>query len=573
MIAKKSQKAQKTQNSQNTLAAQKSAQAICQVFAANGFCPREAQGGCTDKHDWNLWALNWQIQKLAALRSFITDNTVAPEPTNPVIASMTATITAKSPKSTTPVIASNISPAASETFASPIVSKDSSIIAPTNDRSIQVKELTPIASSSTPLIDNADILTSNTSIQKSNKVQVHVEALQTSVPNAPSLRSTSTIVSAPTKGRRQCNFYVNGKHCRFANTKKGCRDIHDLAAREANLAKQNPQAAASSLQALISTPATVSVSIQGRITGRQCKFYVNGKVCPFQNRTGGCLDIHDLKARRENILAKTDQLKNGSKVAARQSLQLTKSVEADRSALNHEQPSVPSPQIAQANDQFVPGITIPLITRGPAPFNFPESKKARSAAVKARIVSKSWDNSPSEWESWGKCCLSPRNYDKIIEPYLDELSVGIVSDAFLNEVLEGDTSAAEAAATFRRFPELPKELRDQIWKDAIFDDSSTCRVGFRYDMRNTGHSESRIINSRIVALSRGPRFSLVNSESRAMAFKLKVYCNPLLANGASCKFLFNFRKDRLFLHPVTSQEYTHVSKLIHCVHTETNSQS
>jgi hypothetical protein len=139
-----------------------------------------------------------------------------------------------------------------------------------------------------------------------------------------------TTMTTPSPGnqssRRPCLFYVSGEQCPFENRKGGCFGFHDDAARHANLAKRTPvpvsnvaksKAEESTLQPVQTvsqgpqdhtsaspdqspTSSTTSGRTK-RFQNRQCRFYVNGQHCPYQNRKGGCLDIHDLAARRSNL--------------------------------------------------------------------------------------------------------------------------------------------------------------------------------------------------------------------------------------------------------------------------------
>jgi hypothetical protein len=322
----------------------------------------------------------------------------------------------------------------------------------------------------------------------------------------------------------------------------------------------------------------------GGIHGRQCKFYVNGQPCPFVSRRGGCWNIHDLEARQAN-LAKLSALnqRNVTQFQQSQSQAVVPTQDSNHVALRIL-PEMITPGFAEYLSNPNPVVELPyglqppglphLSTKaedyqdGQVFVSTNDHSTAPSSPVSQKSSTAVGDNSSSisepfpvesapeqHWDfanhygRWASLNLTPETAAK----YLRDINKGRVPRELLSTSSEAPTTVNGAATTFHQFTELPFELRDQIWRQAIMaQDGRTCRVSFFVDYDTLG----RPIERKILPMGKAPTFFLVNTESRTIAKQMykcmKAFGTPDYPAG-TC--YFNFNVDRLFLNLKNSKEY------------------
>jgi hypothetical protein len=387
-----------------------------------------------------------------------------------------------------------------------------------------------------------------------NKASAAKVAAQTSPP------TITSALAAPRKGRfqRMCKFYVNGKKCPFQYRKGGCWDIHDLDARHTNLAKLNQTSSSTARAHKSNNPVTIRHNNHTTVDASNIKTHeISTLPGTSASKNHGITQIH-----KNETSAGTSASKNDSSTT--RNIEEIKQLVTDMRTI-----SITGGTSSRISQQAV---SIFSVSSSPT-----SQRSAISTEVtmgsSGKVSRRAWDPLPSEWERWGKANLSPEAYAKIVAPHLEDLEdlePGNVTDAFLKQPIEGYSwitkidSVPGATTTFHDFGKLPSELREQIWKLAIADDSSTCRVRYEYELEDGWRDDrslnptKHIIKSRIVPLSRSPRFLLVNREARSIARDLRVYKWAFWTETSGTRCVFNFENDRLFLHPRCTNEYRRV---------------
>ena len=303
-------------------------------------------------------------------------------------------------------------------------------------------------------------------------------------------------------------------------------------------------------QAIASSPPKSPVTnipppVKGRIQGRQCRFYINGQFCPFQGRSSGCWDVHDLEARRVNLAKRnpasatqTQKQEKETNFAARTPDFLTqRSLSA----------TMGDSDAASKLGQKLEDLIITKVTTSDSD----ETAVNYTDHADAPPPKRTWDTF-TDWEGWAVRNLSSRTASKFITPYLPALINGTAPFRIFATGLTAPPIAPGAAAAFPKFGLLPFELRDQIWKCALATEKSDCRITYHYELDSAnGH-----IKNRLVPMNATPRFMHVNSEARAVA--LKVYEKTFGTEDSPGTCWFNYDADRLFLNTRGSSQYLDV---------------
>lgn len=193
--------------------------------------------------------------------------------------------------------------------------------------------------------------------------------------------------------------------------------------------------------------------------------------------------------------------------------------------------------------------------------NIPDRPTTKHVASTELVTVGTWDSMPSKWEIFGRANLTPKRYDMIITPHLEDLKNGIITYEFLDS-----PKFSSPNRTFHPFPLLPLELRRKIWQHAIADQSNPLRVGFRYELQELEGHKARLINRGIQQLSRVSPLLNVCTELSEAVRDSKEWKVIFKSNGHPEGMAFNIKNDRLFLHLKNTSEYPWVRTLsfIHC---------
>jgi len=162
----------------------------------------------------------------------------------------------------------------------------------------------------------------------------------------------------------------------------------------------------------------------------------------------------------------------------------------------------------------------------------------------------SWDKlDDNSWKAWAEKNLEGSAATKY-QQYIDngDFDNGCFPPGFLFD-LDKPTSPKNFTI-FTKFPELPIELRELVWKFAAINESSfDCRVQIRSEEIN-----NKIVNTKFTLQSDTPRLLHICHESREVAIRTRTYRKAFGTIYSSSKIWFNFNKDRLFLHTRLPEE-------------------
>ena len=475
----------------------------CVIFTANGVCLRDAPGfECPYKHDWLLWTESWEIKKRRTAH----------------VSTTTKSYVAREAK----ISAGIANPSAN--FATPVDRSKTSLITPVppdTEKRISTVAYTTATRFATPLIHpEVAYRAARSSASPLISKDAHV------APTKLQVVKDLTFAQVLCNSAKSSALPITSKAPNIAATSICSVPVKDLT---------SPQLVSESNGIIQTASKTTFVTPQAKGPRRRAPRL------PIQMAA-----VH-VPTEARSQTRKPDQTSRNK--ASKLHVPLTVGCSC--------------PQIILPDIPLIPNLPALSITLGPTSPDLTSKQADRDCERMDRIDRKKWDFMPCAWEQWGRAQYSAEDYERIIAPYIHQLELDEVPSEFLNQdlgVLEM-TSAPGVKSSFTHFGRLPRELRFQIWNYAILDLENSCRVGYRYDLENTGAYHSRIVNNKIVSLSPSPTFFLVSAESRLLANEAKCYKKVFGTNGRPGNCLFNFKKDRLFLHMNNFQEFKHVSKV------------